>query len=114
MSIVCPCCGSDLPMQRASIEMLTHARVSPQQRIVLKALAEVYPDERATDELVNVLYGKRWDGGPEDPRRMIRAVIGHLRAILPAYGWTIPNYRGGKGNKGRFRLEPSGAEKARA
>lgn len=102
----CPCCGQETAAVRMPITSLREAPLSHQQRTIVDTLARAYPRTLPVEALIAALYDDDPDGGPLDPKRIIAVQIFRLRQLLPSYGWTIPSSVCGRGNKGRYRLEP--------
>jgi len=111
MTILCPCCGQTMS-ERASVDDLSNARLSNQQRRIVNELIRVFPKDVTIEQLADACYWDDIDGGPENSALVLRTVIHKLRKSLPKYGWTIPPNRSGKGNYGRYRLAPIDQEKA--
>ncbi len=102
----CPTCGHDLPGGLVPVEALVDAALSSQQRAIVEVLVGAYPRTVSMEKLVDALWGDDPNGGPDNPRRVVHAQVCHIRRILAASGWTIPNLLGGWGNRnGRYRLE---------
>ena len=104
--ILCPCCLR--PLEAGQTVEMTHlldARMPAQHRTLIEALIKAYPRRVTLDHLVDRLYGDDIDGGPDDPKQVIRAHVVRLRKKLPKYGWTIPKNNSGRGVNGTYRLE---------
>jgi hypothetical protein len=86
-----------------SASSLSAALLSPQQRLLLRALARGHL--MATEQLVAVLYGVRHDGGPDRPERVVREQIAAIRRCLEPYGITVLTIGKGRASRG-FRVDP--------
>lgn len=75
------------------------------ERIIFDTLARRYPRAISSPELVEEMYRDHYNGGPEQPERVMRVVLTRLRHKLAGTGWTIPKRRSGRGNVSRYRLE---------
>lgn len=104
MTCLCPTCGHET-IQRAPIEGLTSAPLGRVERRIVEALARAYPGHISSDRLIDIIYGDKADGGPDNPRVIISVTMIRLRRKLPAFGWTIPKARSGPGTEG-YHLEP--------
>lgn len=82
-------------------EPLDNIPISGGARRSLDTLRRAYPRAIPMGDMVYELYGC---SGPEHPEEVIRQHICLLRKLLPSFGWTIPDNRGG-GRQG-YRLEP--------
>lgn len=104
-AVLCPCCNR--PMDGpAPVHELQAIHMPGHQRVIITALARAYPREVTGDALVTALYDHRTDGGPENARQNLAVYLCRIRKVLPRYGWTIPRITSGRGNTGRYRLEP--------
>ncbi|MGS1093096.1 helix-turn-helix domain-containing protein [Aquamicrobium terrae] len=102
----CPCCGQPMHAGRAPIEALEAAPLTPSERLIVQALARIYPRGTTKAHLVDALYAADPNGGPETASMVIGVHLAHLRKSLLAYGWTIPRCSAGRGAQSRYRLEP--------
>ena len=85
--------------------------LSPTQRAMIAALRHGQPDPVPTARLVDVIYGGRLDGGPDDAAVNVRVQISQIRAKLGPVGIQIDRVSGlGRGANGyRIRPEHCGA-----
>lgn len=101
MALCCPTCGhglddvppailKDLPLQR-------------QVLLVIYELVDAYPRSVSVEKLIDTIWGKVADGGPDSPEKVLRTRISHVRKAIAPYGWSIP--RMGAGSSFRYRLE---------
>lgn len=79
------------------------ALLSPQQRLLLKELAR--GQLVSTHHLADVLYGARWDGGPDDPVHVVHNQVSRMRPILDAYGISLLTIGRARGSRG-YRVDP--------
>lgn len=102
--ITCPACGQPVAAPRVPIEALVSAPFSHVRRTIVRKLSDRYPAGVPADDLLIAIYSGSRE--PESARGALSVQIATLRRILPAYGWTIPQATGGRGNTAIYRLEP--------
>lgn len=95
MPMICPCCLQAMPVERAPIDVLELAPLTPMERKIVKALADSYPRRVTMRQLVDACYWDDPEGGPDNPNGTIYVTVSHLRRKLRAYGWTIPKIKCG-------------------
>lgn len=101
----CPTCGQALPTGTVPIEALLDIRAEGTMLKIIEELIRAYPRRVSIANIVDALYGDDPNGGPDDPRAVIRVLISRLRPILAGYGWTIPKNTSGFGAHSHYRLE---------
>jgi hypothetical protein len=101
--LCCPTCGH--AVDAVPMQALADARLSPQQRIMVRALIEAFPRFVERDRLFDELYGFDPNGGPENIANAVAVRLFHIRKALRPLGWTITKSKGGTGIRGRYRLE---------
>lgn len=99
----CPTCGHEVT--EVPVKALCDGLMSATQRKIVSALAAAYPRSLDMPQLIDRVYADDIDGGPEAASNVMHIMLLRLRRSLPAYGWTIPKNKCGRGNVGRYRLE---------
>ena len=88
--MICPCCGQEVK-PKARLEALAR-RLSPKvQGPMLMALIKSQKPLSAND-LANVVYAGRSDGGPDAANKVIHLSISKLRDHLRGTGYEINRY----------------------
>lgn len=107
MTLHCPTCGhevEEVPMQA----MIDAAALTPQQRIMVAALVKAYPRHLGRDCLFDQMYQFDPDGGPDNVGNSVAVRMCQIRKAIKPFGWTVSKTNGGKGARGRYRLEKIG------
>jgi hypothetical protein len=104
-TIPCPCCGSPMAAGSMAVAALRHLRVPPLDRVVLRILADSYPEAVPIDRIVARAYAGTRDGGPVSSADIVKKAVSNLRRTLVPYGWTVPQSPRGHGVTGLYRLE---------
>jgi len=87
---LCPCCGGPMPDGPTPREELAGLVVSgPIKQAILRRLARRPGHWVSVHDLVEAAYGDDPDGGPLSAPVAVRGHLGHLRRLLPRFGWTI-------------------------
>lgn len=106
MPVICPCCLQPMPADRAPVDALELAPLSPLQRRIVKALASSYPRRVTMQQLIDACYWDDPEGGPVTAETVIRKMLHEIRKKLPPYGWTIPRMNPGPAvGYNAYRLE---------
>lgn len=100
----CPCCGHDLGENVLPIERLRYLDLSANQRAMIDALVEVYPNGMHPQRVVDRMYADDPEGGPDRAYEAARYAAYDLRKKLEPYGWTIPRNTQGRGAEPMYRL----------
>lgn len=87
----------------APIEALDAAPMGIVARTIIGALVKAYPRGISAGDMLSIIYSGSRE--PEFARSALQVQITRLRDKLPAYGWTIPRGRPGRGNTSTYRLE---------
>lgn len=79
----------DVQVHRVGTQTLLEAlrgaqALSPQEGMILEALALMRGRYMSSKRLVTMIYGDREDGGPIDPENVIRVQVHNLRHKMPA------------------------------
>lgn len=78
--------------------------LSPTQRVMLQPLLR-QDEPIPTEQLVDLLYGYRADGGPENAGYAVRSQMYKIRARLKEFGILIETVGYGRGAVG-YRVSP--------
>jgi hypothetical protein len=102
LTLNCPTCGHAI--DKVPRKALRDLKLEPQMRAIVDELVYSFPRFVTTERLIDILYDRRGDGGPERADMVVRARMSKLRLKLIGTGWTVPKY--GDGTNGRYRLQP--------
>ena len=80
--------------------------LSPIQRAMIAALRHGQPDPVPTARLVDVIYGGRLDGGPDDAAVNVRVQIRAIRVKLAPVGIEIDRVIGRGRDANGYRIRP--------
>lgn len=101
MTAVCPHCGQIIVS--ADVKDLLALKMEGQHAIIIRTLANAYPDEVSVKDIIHELYGTR-STGAQGATSVLRSQLTRIRKILRPYGWTIPSLTKGGATYGRYRL----------
>ena len=104
MTVICPCCGSEIVAQRTPIEALMSIEMATVPRTIIRVLSNVYPRAVPADFLLEEIY--RGSTEPEHARGALQIQICRVREKLAIYGWTVPKNQSGRGHSAFYKLEP--------
>lgn len=90
-SIICPCCAGKGEIEGDAYELLT-----PMQKRIYAAIRD-NAGKLGGERLINMLYGDRFDGGPDYPWDSIHVTIHNMNKLLAPLGQRIRASRRGPG-----------------
>jgi len=98
--MICPCCGNPCNDIRRLVDYTLKGPVE-------RRLAHVFVDNRgewlSSKQLVKLVYGDRWDGGPKAADEVIDRTFTVIRDKLLPLGVSFESKIGGEGGR---RLSP--------
>jgi len=106
----CPCCEQPLP-QRTGLKLVPRYNIvmTSEHAVVLsphafKILEAVMRCARPIDDLIDVLYSERRDGGPDTARECVITSVTRINKAINPMGWAVRNHSRGMGTH-LYRLE---------
>jgi DNA-binding response OmpR family regulator len=102
--MICPCCGLALPDTGAPTEYLLKTKLTKEQKKILKCLLDAYPSSVTRDDLIEHLWGRDRDGGPDRAWEIVYSYVFRLRLKLERIGWTVPRNSSGRSGTAFYRL----------